>query len=79
MVEGVHPSGGVVCQVEETEMRVLPGQDEEGVVGCARAWGYASVREVGPLAGVKLVVVKVVYLGVCDNGVGVGGGRVEFG
>jgi hypothetical protein len=48
-------------------------------MGCARARGYASVREVGPLVGVYLTVVEVIYLGVCDNSVSVVRVRVEFG
>ena len=60
-------------------MGVLPCEDEEGVVGCARSGRCAPVFKVSPLAGVYVMAMKCVHFNVCDNSVFVVGVRVEFG
>jgi hypothetical protein len=59
--------------VEETEVGVLPSEDDKGVVRCARVRGRAYVREVSPLARVDHMVVKVINFVIGDYGVGVRG------
>mgnify|MGYP003683653741 CR=1 FL=1 len=67
MVERVDPGGGRVGDVEEAEMRVLPCEDEEGVIRRTRAGGGATVREVGPVAGVLGGVVVGIDLVISDD------------
>ena len=53
--------------MEEAEVRVLPREDEERVVRRTRAGGGATVREVGPVAGVLGGVVVGIDLVISDD------------
>ena len=64
--------------MKEAEVRVLPCEDKERVVGRPRTGGAAAVGEVCPGAGVLGVVVVIVDFVISDNGIGSGGSRVEF-
>ena len=64
--------------MKESEVGVLPCEDEERVVGRARVGGRASVREVSPLARVLRVVVVIVDFVIGDDCIGSGGSGVEF-
>ena len=65
--------------LEEAKVGVLPCEDKEGVVGCARSGRCTPVGEVSPLAGVNAMVMKCVHFNVCDDRVCIAGGRVELG
>ena len=65
--------------MQKAEVRVLPCQDEEGVVRCSWTWGGATVGEVGPVAGEEGVEVVIIYFLVSNNCVGGVGSGVEFG
>jgi hypothetical protein len=39
VVEGVNPDSRVVCEVEETEVGVLPSENDKIVIGCAKVRG----------------------------------------
>ena len=53
--------------MKEAEVRVLPCEDKERVVGRPRTGGEAAVGEVCPGAGVLGVVKVVIYFVVGDN------------
>ena len=53
--------------MKEAEVRVLPCEDKERVVGRPRTGGVAAVGEVCPGAGVLGVVKVVIYFVVGDN------------
>ena len=56
-----------MSNVKEAEVRVLPCEDKERVVGRPRTGGVAAVGEVCPGAGVLGVVKVVIYFVVGDN------------
>jgi hypothetical protein len=65
--------------VEVTEVRVLPCENEEGVIRRARSGRCASVGEVSPVAWVMRVVVVIVNFVIGNYGVRGRGCGVEFG